>query len=256
MGCRDGDLELVTADARLELACGAFGDDGAVVDHRDPVGERVGLVEVLRGEHDGRAVGHQAAHDLPHALPARRVEAGGRLVEEQDRRARHQAGGEVEPAAHAARVGLHHAPGGVGEVEALEQLGRPHPRLLAGQARQLADQHQVLGAGEQLVERGVLPGHADHPADGRRLAGDVEPGDPAGAGVGRRHRGEHADGGRLPGAVGPEDAEDASGRHLEVDPVDRHLLAVDLAEALGLDHRSVNHGGSSRGGVSFLLVVR
>ena len=37
---------------------------------------------------------------------AARVEPGGRLVEEQHRRARDERGGEVEPAAHAARVGL------------------------------------------------------------------------------------------------------------------------------------------------------
>ena len=55
-------------------------------------------------------------------LPARRVEAGGRLVEEQHRRAGDEAGGEIEPAAHAARVRLHHAVGGERELELLEQL--------------------------------------------------------------------------------------------------------------------------------------
>ena len=54
---------------------------------------------------------------------------GGRLVEEQHRRARDERGREVEPAAHAAGVGLRHAVGGVGEVEALEQLA---PARLGG----------------------------------------------------------------------------------------------------------------------------
>ncbi len=53
---------------------------------------------------------------------AARVEAGGRLVEEQHRRAGDERGGEVEPAAHAARVGPHEPAGGVGQVEALQQL--------------------------------------------------------------------------------------------------------------------------------------
>ena len=38
------------ADGRLELVGGALGDLDAVVDDRDPVGELVGLVEVLRGQ--------------------------------------------------------------------------------------------------------------------------------------------------------------------------------------------------------------
>ncbi len=48
-------------DAPLELVRGALGDDPAVVQHRDPVGELVGLVQVLGGEEDRHAVGHQLA---------------------------------------------------------------------------------------------------------------------------------------------------------------------------------------------------
>ena len=69
-------------DAALELRRGALGDDAAVVEHRDPVGELVGLVEVLGGEEDRDAVGDQLADDLPHGAAAARVQAGGRLVEE------------------------------------------------------------------------------------------------------------------------------------------------------------------------------
>ena len=59
----------------------------------------------------------------PHrSLRLLRVEAGGRLVEEQHRRAVDERGGEVEPPAHAARVGADGPVGGVGELEALEQL--------------------------------------------------------------------------------------------------------------------------------------
>ena len=54
---------------------------------RDLVGERVGLLEVLRGEQHGRAVVDELADDVPHVLALGRVEAGGRLVEEDHRRA-------------------------------------------------------------------------------------------------------------------------------------------------------------------------
>ena len=86
------------------------------------VGEPVGLVEVLGREQHGRAAGDAALDRLPQAEPAARVEPGRRLVEEQHRRAEHERGREVEPPAHAAGVGLRGPLGGVGELEALEQL--------------------------------------------------------------------------------------------------------------------------------------
>ena len=45
--------------------------------------------------------------DLPHLDARLRVEAGGRLVEEDDRRVADEAHGDVEPTAHAAGVGRH-----------------------------------------------------------------------------------------------------------------------------------------------------
>ena len=52
---RRDDLDGRAADLRLESRGRALGDDAAVVDDPDPVGERVGLFEVLRREEDGDA---------------------------------------------------------------------------------------------------------------------------------------------------------------------------------------------------------
>ncbi len=71
------------ADRRLELAGVPSAITFAVVDHRDAVGELVGLVEVLRGQQHRRAVGDDGPDDVPHLVAAARVEAGGGLVEEQ-----------------------------------------------------------------------------------------------------------------------------------------------------------------------------
>ena len=71
----------------LSSSGGALGEHAAVVDHRDRVGEPVGLVEVLRGQQHGRALGDEPLDRLPQREPAARVEAGRRLVEEQHRRA-------------------------------------------------------------------------------------------------------------------------------------------------------------------------
>ena len=102
---------------------------------------------------------------------------GGRLVEEQHRRLGHQRGGEVEPAAHAAGVPLRRAPARLDQVEPLEQLVGPLPAPGAAEVVEPADHVEVLEAGEVLVDRGVLPGQADHAAQRPGVADDVEPGD-------------------------------------------------------------------------------
>ena len=74
---------------RLELVGGAGGDDLAVVDHRDPVGEPVGLLEVLGGQQQRGAAADQlgdARSHMPSRLRGSRP--GGRLVQEQHRRRR------------------------------------------------------------------------------------------------------------------------------------------------------------------------
>ena len=48
-------LDGVAADARLQLVGRSGRDDAPAVEHRDAVGELVGLLEVLRGEEDRRA---------------------------------------------------------------------------------------------------------------------------------------------------------------------------------------------------------
>ena len=100
----------------------ALGDHAPGVDDADLVGELVRLVEVLGGEHDRGAVAHERPDRAPHLVAAARVEAGRRLVEEQDARRQDEAGGEVEAAAHAAGVLLHRLAAGVGEAEVLEEL--------------------------------------------------------------------------------------------------------------------------------------
>ena len=75
----------------LELGRGALGDRAAVVDDHDPVGQVVGLVEVLRREHDVGAVGDELADGLPEPDAAGRVESGRRLVEQQHAVARRRA---------------------------------------------------------------------------------------------------------------------------------------------------------------------
>ena len=95
----------------------------AVVDHRDPVGEPVGLLEVLGGEQDRSRRRRRASARPPTprggcAGPGPVVGSSRKSTSGLD----HEAHRQVQPAPHAAAVGGDAAVGGVGQVEALEQL--------------------------------------------------------------------------------------------------------------------------------------
>ena len=113
----EADLDDGRAEARLQLGRRALGDDTATVDDDDVVGEAVGLLEVLRGEEDRRALLGQLLDDLPEVVAALGVETRRRLVEEEHGRVVHERRGEVEPAAHPARVRAGEAIGRVAQPE-------------------------------------------------------------------------------------------------------------------------------------------
>ena len=108
------ELEVRLADLRLQRCRGALGDDQPAADDPDPVRELVGLLEVLRGEEDRRALAVERRDLLPDRLAADRVEAGRRLVEKQHLGLVDQRRGEVEPPPHPARVGADPPVGGLG----------------------------------------------------------------------------------------------------------------------------------------------
>ena len=142
---RQRDLDADAAGARLQLVGRALGDHATVIDHRYPVRQPVGLLEVLRREQHRRAVGDQIVDRLPQVDPRARVQAGRRLVEEQHRRPRDERRREVQPAPHAARVRLRHPVRRLGG-EALEQLVRAHLRRRAALTVEPPHHHQVLDA--------------------------------------------------------------------------------------------------------------
>ncbi len=226
------------ADGRLQLALGALGDHSAAVDDGDPGRQLVGLVQVLRGQQHGGALGDHGPHDVPHLVAAARVEAGRRLVEEQQVGGAEDGGGDVDPAPHTARVVLDLLRGGLREPEGLQELGGAAPGGLLVVAEQPAQQDQVLGAGEVLVHRRVLAGEAHPGAHLVRLADDVVAEDMRLAAVRPQECGEHLHGGGLAGAVRAEDAVDRAGGHGQVYSVDGPGLAERLHQARGLDRQA------------------
>ena len=63
------EVEVGAADLGLQRGGRARGDDPPGGDDPDPVGELVGLLEVLRREEDRRALVAQAAHLVPQRQP-------------------------------------------------------------------------------------------------------------------------------------------------------------------------------------------
>ena len=93
-----------------QVALGALGHDAAVADHHEVVGDHLDLVEQVGGEQHGAAAVGVVAKQATHPADAGRVEAVGRLVEDQHLRLADQRGRDAEPLPHAQRV-VAHPPG-------------------------------------------------------------------------------------------------------------------------------------------------
>ena len=125
--------------------------------------------------------------------------------------------------------------GGVGQREALQEFGGAALGLGALHAVEAPHHHQVLGAGQALVDRGVLAGQADPLAQLGRLAHGVDTRHLDLALGGALERGQHSNRGGLAGAVGAEQAEHRAGADLEVHAVHGAHVAVDLDQARDAD---------------------
>ena len=180
-GLGRADLDPLAADLRLQLRRRAVGGDAAVVQDHDVVGQAVGLLQVLGGQHERRALGHQLPQQRPQVVAALGVEAGRGLVQEQHRRLGDQARGQVQAAAHAAGERLDQVVALVGQADALEQLVGAGADLGLGQVVEAPGQLQVAAGGQQAVHRGVLPGQPDVGPHLRGLRLHVQPGHRGGA---------------------------------------------------------------------------
>ena len=177
------------------------------------------------------------------AQPADRVEPGRRLVEEQHARLVHERRREVEPAAHAARVGADAAVGGAasGRRASSSASLRRFASARGKPVQRRLELHQ-LAPGHQRVERSLLERDADRArAPCAASLHDVEAGHASRC---RRSACSSVVSIRtvvvLPGAVRPEERVDLPLGDLQVDPGDRqHLVREPPLELLDLDR---SHG--------------
>jgi hypothetical protein len=209
------------------------GHDPAAAEDGDLVGETIGFVQVLGGQKivvpfsTSRAmVAHMSLRlcgSSPVVGSSKKMTGASptRLMAMSSRRP------------HAARVGGQAPVGRLGESEAVQQVRRGLPGI--GDVAQLAHQHQVLPAGEDVVHRGELPGQADLLADLRRLRRHVEPGHAGRAAVGVDQRGQDVDRRRLAGAVGSQEGEHRAPFDAERHVVEHRHVLVALHEVPHLD---------------------
>ncbi len=199
---------------RLSSAGAAEREDPAAVDDRDPVAELVGLGHVVRRQED-RATGNcrtPRPHVLADLARGPDIQPEGRLVEEQDPRVVEKAARQVQLLALARGERGDPVPTQVGDPDQLGQLVDAAPALPAPEPVELAEHPELLADREDPVAGLLAAGdHVHDPADPRRLADDVEPGDP-GAPRGREEEGrEDLDERGLARPVGPEQPEELAG---------------------------------------------
>ena len=238
----EADLEAVAAAAHLQLVRSALGDHEPVVDHGDPVGQAVGLVQVLGGEEHGHALWRRAPRASPTARCGCGVEARRRLVEEDHGRPGDERRGEVEAAAHPAGVGAHEPLAGVGEAERREQLAGALAGRAAAEVVETADHLEVLEAGQVLVHGRVLAGQPDSlaepaPRRGRRRGRRPAPSRRRAACSVVRIRTAVV----LPAPLGPSRPKTLPGLDAQVDAAKGDDVPVALAQPLGLDCGLVGH---------------
>ena len=218
-------------DLALELVGSALGDQAALVEYRDPVGELIGFLEVLGGEEDGHAVGHQVTDDRPHRAAAARVQSRRRLVQEDDLRVADERHRQVQLPAHTPGVGRRRLLRRLHQIEPLQQL-RDDPLAVAGdRAVQIHHQLQVLLPGQQLVHRRELTGDPDRRAHRLGLGRDVVPGDAYRPTVGLHQRGQHVHRRRLTRPVRAEQGEDRARADIKIDAVEHDLVLVGLSQS-------------------------
>ena len=172
---------------------------------------------------------------LPEVATRARIEAGGRLVEQQNRRMMQQSLGQFETALHAAGKVLGFFFRAIGESDAGEHLGHARLQCAAAQSVDVANQHQVFFGGELDVDALFLEDHADLVADSAGVLGDIASHDER-ASAGRNHqRRENAKRRGLAAAVGAQQAKNFRRTNFERHARQRGAVTVLMAQVLQLN---------------------
>ena len=176
---------MVDVGESLVAAPRAILGDAAARQHHHVVDERRDGVEVVRHHDEDAAARALLAQDLGEQRRTVAVEAGERLVGEEELRLVHDGARHRQALQHAARVGARRAAGGVGEPDTLEQRiggaeasseSRPDDEALRGAIGVIAHESHCYGdltGHENLVFFARLYGVADARATADKLLARV-----------------------------------------------------------------------------------
>jgi len=190
------------------------------------------LVELMRGEEDGAAALTLLAHQGEELLLHQRIEAAGRLVEDEQLRRVEEGADQADLLAVTTRELAERAVE-VGAEAARQLLGAAKP-VDASQLRQQGDRLAAAGA---LAVAEVARQVAEPRPDRDAVAMAVEAEDAGAAGARVQEVEQGADRRRLAGAVRPEEGEHLAGFDRDGHVLDASVGAVELGQAIGLDHR-------------------
>ncbi|OJF83257.1 hypothetical protein NS14008_34290 [Nocardia seriolae] len=241
-----GPLHLgLTGDAAGELIGGTVGDDAPAREDQDAVRQLLGLVQIVGGEQDGGVVVvGQAVHQIVEFAACLRIEARGRLVQEQQFGTADNADGHVQAPALTAGQRHHLGVGVLGEPDRGDEfVGVPRPLDGRGGVRRV-EHAQVV---EQFADPPlavVAPGlqHHAQPRPPRLVpvrgvgAQHLDP-------SGRAHAEalEDLDGGGLARAVRAEQGDHLAAMRLEGDVLQDIAGAVAHAQVLDVQHDAFVH---------------
>jgi hypothetical protein len=249
-GGRGGAVAVDLDDVALEvlgdqLARRSLGDLPAVVEDDQPVAQALGLVHEVGREEDRLALLEQVLQPLPHQVARLRVEAGGRLVEQQQVGVVDERAAEREAPLHSARELARPGAGLRLQRSEIEQLGHALVDQRAREAEVGAVDAQVLGAGEVGIEAVELGDDADPLLGLANLRGQrhAERLDRSAVGAGEAEA--DADRRRLAGAVRADHAETFARHDLEREVVDDGGVAV-LLRQVGDAKKRLGHARAPR----------
>ena len=197
-----------------------------MVHDRDAVAQPLGLLHVVGGQQDRAPARAKARDQIPELPPRLRIQARGRLVEEQQLGLADQRAGQRQPLALAA--GELTDPG-LGLLPELDQVDHLAGRRAA--PIEAPEETDGLGDGELLRELGLLERDPEQGAERAIVAAPPPTQDDHLAGVGGRQAFADLDRGGLARAVGAEQAEALAGADLEVETGHGDDLSIGLAEA-------------------------
>src|SRR6516162_6256092 len=201
------DADELLAMGGLERGRSVVGEYEAVVDDADAVAA-LHFFDVVGGDDDGEvALLAQLLHVLPQPSARLRVEADGRLVEEQYAGVMDEGARDFEPALHAGRERPHQAFAPIRELDEMQHLVDP---ALAPRRRHAIDEAmevEIFIYGQAIVERRLLEHHAETAPRLQRVRDHVDAADPRGAAVGLEDGAEDVEQRGLAGAIRAEQRE-------------------------------------------------